>query len=446
MKKIIQYIVIPIAFSMPLSIYAQTDKAYDMNINDVKVIVQPSGNEIIVFQTIIKGGVQNYSADKAGIESLAMTGLTECGTMKDDKNSFKNKLDKISAQMYGNTRMDFASFSLNCIKGDFETAWPLYTDAMLSPRFDAKEFARIKQDAINIIRAGDSDPDNAVNKMARQTAFAGKDYAKEPQGTVETVTKLTPEETKKYWQSIFARSKMVIVIVGNLDKAEIESKVKDFLSKVPAGSPFKLKAESYSPPANSFSPKERENATNYIQGITGAPLPGTPDYNAFVLAMRIFSTRHFIEVRSKNGLSYAPGSWFSQGKTPYANFFVTTTQPDKYIAVARNLIDKVKTEGFTAEELKNEKTGYLTGLYYRQETNEEQAAALATNEVVHNNWKRAIEIKDEINKVTLQDANNAFKKYITNITWVYQGDPKKVDSKLYTQKETPPIPADKKAF
>jgi predicted Zn-dependent peptidase len=446
MKKFIQAAVI-IAFSAPFSIiYGQTTTAYDMNINGVKVIVQPSGNDIVVVQTIIKGGVQNYPSDKAGIESLAMNGLTECGTMKDDKNSFKNKLDKISAQVYGGTRMDFASVSLNCIKGDFETAWPLYTDAMLSPRFDAKEFARIKQDAINIIRANESNPDNAVNKMARQTAFAGKDYAKEPQGTIENVTKLTPEETKKYWQSIFTRSKMVIVVVGDLDKAEIEKKVKEFLSKVPAGSPFKLKEESYSPSANSFNPKERENATNYIQGITGAPLPGTPDYNAFVLAMRIFSTRHFIEVRSKNGLSYAPGSWFSQGRTPYANFFVTTTQPDKYIAVARNLIDEVKKNGFTEEELKNEKTGYLTGLYYRQETNEEQAAALATNEVVHNNWKRAIEIKDEINKVTLQDANNAFKKYITNITWVYQGDPKKVDSKLYVQKETPPIPADKKAF
>jgi zinc protease len=446
MKKIINRVLIVVALSTPLLMFAQKGKAYDMTINDVKVIVQPSGNEIVVVQTIVKGGVQNYTADKAGIEALAMTGLTECGTMKDDKNSFKNKLDKISAQVYGATRMDFATFSLNCIKGDFETAWPLYTDAMLSPRFDAKEFARIRQDAINIIRAGESDPDNAVDKMARQTAFMGKDYAKEPQGTVETVTKLTPEETKKYWQSIFTRSKMVIVVVGDLDKAEIENKVKEFLSKVPAGSPFKLKEESYSPSANTFSPKQRENATNYIQGITGAPLPGTPDYNAFVLAMRMFSTRHFIEVRSKNGLSYAPGSWFSQGKTPYANFFVTTTQPDKYIAVARNLIDRVKTQGFTEEELKNEKTGYLTGLYYRQETNEEQAAALATNEVVHNNWKRAIEIKDEINKVTLQDANNAFKKYITNITWVYQGDPKKVDSKLYVQKETPAIPADKKAF
>ena len=162
MKKFIHHTVTLIAFIIPFSVYAQTDKAYDMNINDVKVIVQPSGNEIVVIQTIIKGGVQNYPADKAGIESLAMTGLTECGTANDDKNSYKNKLDKISAQVYGGTRMDFATFSLNCIKGDFETAWPLYTDAMMSPRFDSKEFARIKQDAINTIRAGESDPDNAV--------------------------------------------------------------------------------------------------------------------------------------------------------------------------------------------------------------------------------------------------------------------------------------------
>lgn len=430
----------------PLVALAQTDKAYDMNINGVKVIVQPSGNEIAVVQTIIKGGVQNYAADKAGIESLAMNALTECGTVKDDKNSFKNKLDKISAQVYGNTGMDFATFSLNCINSDFDVAWPLYTDAMLSPRFDTKEFDRIKQDAINIIRAAESDPDNAVNKMARQVAFAGRNYAKEPQGSVETVTKLTPAETKKYWQSILTRSRMVIVVVSDLDKATIEKKLKEFLSKVPAGAPFKPKQEAYSPAANSFKPQEKENATNYIQGITSAPLPGAPDYDAFVLAMRIFSMRHFIEVRSKNGLSYAPGSWFSEGKTPYSNFFVTTTEPDKYVAVARQLIDKVKSAGFTNEELKNEKTTYLTRLYYRQETNEEQAAALAANEVVHNNWRRSIDITNDINKLTLAQVNNAFKKYIGYITWVYQGDPKKVDPKLYTQKTTPAIPADKKAF
>ena len=110
------------------------------------------------------------------------------------------------------------------------------------------------------------------------------------------------------------------------------------------------------------------------------------------------------------------------------------------------MIDKIKNEGFTEEELKNIKTQYLTSVYSRQETNDAQAGSFIANEVVHNNWKRAITIKDDIKKVNMEQLNNVFKKYITNITWSYQGDPKKVNQVLYTQKQTPKLPEEKKAF
>lgn len=446
MKKIIQFISIIITLAMPEKMMAQMGKAYDMNVNGVKVIVQPAGNDIVVVQTIIKGGVENYPVAKAGIENLAITALTECGTAKDDKNSFKNKLDKVSAEMDGNSGMDYASFTMNCIKNDFTTVWPLYVDAMTAPRFDAKEFSRIKQDAINNIKSNESNPDFAIDKMAKENAFAGKSYAKDPGGSVETVNKLTAPDTKKYWQSIFTRSRMVIVVVADLDSNTLKQNIGQMLAKVPQGSKIKQVKSSYNPPANTFKPQPRDNATNYVQGITSGPQPGTADFNAFLLAMRVFGSRHFLEVRSKNGLSYAPGAWLTQGNTTYSNIYVTTTDPDKYIAVARQLIDKIKKEGFTAEELKNIKTQYLTNVYYRQETNAAQAGSLAFNEVVHGDWRRANTIKDDVKKVTLDDMNNAFRKYISNITWSYQGDPKKVTPALYTQKETPAIPAEKKAF
>src|SRR5688572_31283499 len=123
MQKIFRYILVFISLASPAGLFAQMGEAYDMNINGVKVIVQPSGNEIVVIQTVIKGGVQNYTADKAGIENLAMTALTECGTVTDDKNSFKNKLDKVSAKINGGSGVSMATFTLNCIKGDFETVW-----------------------------------------------------------------------------------------------------------------------------------------------------------------------------------------------------------------------------------------------------------------------------------------------------------------------------------
>ncbi|WP_276500433.1 M16 family metallopeptidase [Terrimonas pollutisoli] len=445
MKKILQYMVI-ITMLIPCLVMAQTGKPYDININGVKVIVQPSGNEIVVIQTIIKGGVQNYAENKAGIENLAVRALTECGTIKDDKNSFKDKLDKVSAQVSGWSGMDYASVSMNCIKNDLDKVWPLYTDALRTPRFDEKEFDRIKQDAITFIRTNESFPDNAIDKMAKETAFKGKNYAKDPLGTIASVQPITAVEAKKYWQSIFTRSRMTVVIVGDLERSEIENKLADFFAKIPAGSPFVFKKENYTPVVNTFNSKSRDNATNYIRGITGGPSAGSPDYNAFILAMRIFSTRHFVEIRSKNGLSYAPWAWFSQGTTPYSTISVSTTEPNKYIATARALIDKVKQEGFKDSELKNEKTGYLTEVYYRQETNEAQASALANAEVLFGDWRRAVTIKDDIKKVSLDQMNNAFKKYINNITWVYQGDIKKVDPKMYTQKQTPNLPEEKKAF
>lgn len=406
--------------------------AYEMTVNGVKVIVQPSGNDIVEIQTIIKGGVQNYPANKSGIESLAMTALTECGTMRHDKNSFKDQLDKVSAQMYGYSGKDYSVMKMNCIKSDFDVVFPLYAEALTQPRFDAREFARIKQDAINSLKEADGQPDDAIDKYAIKVAFAGRDYAKDPDGTVENIAHFTPEETKAYYQSVLTRSRMLIVIVADLDKTTIEQKIGQLLSGIKQGAPFVLKKSYFRVYKNTFSAEQRDLATNYVEGITGGPQPGTPDFNAFNVAMRIFANRHFLDVRTNNGLSYAPQAWFSNGSIAVAKFAVSTTQPDKYIAVFDKLVDKVKTEGFKPEEVADMKVTYLTGFYYKQETNSAQAASLASSEVLFNNWHRSLNLLNDVKKLTTEEVSDAFRRYIGNMVWVYQGDPKKVNPLNFT--------------
>ena len=424
---------------------AQKNDAYEMTVSGVKVIVQPSGNDILEIQTIIKGGVQNYSFDKQGIESLAMNGLTECGTKNDDKNSFKDKLDKLSAQVYASAARDFSTIRMNCIKSDFDSVWTLYADAITIPVFNENEFNRIKQDAINGVREQESQPDYAIDKLAKQTAFSGKDNAKRPEGTVATLTKLTAAETSDYYKSILSKSRMLIVVVGEIEKAVLEQKIAAMLANIPEGKPFTLKKETIAPVKNSFTPEKKDLATNYIQAVSSAPAPGTPDFNAFQLAMRIFSQRHFLEVRTNNGLSYAPQSWFDGGSSPSANIAVSTTDPNKYIGVLKTLIDKTKKEGFTEDELRNMKTGYLTRFFYGQETNNARAASLVANEVLHNNWKRALTLSDDMKKVSLPELNAVFSKYMKNLVWAYQGDPAKADAKLFADAKVtkPALPKSK---
>ncbi|GAB3918601.1 M16 family metallopeptidase [Mucilaginibacter boryungensis] len=411
---------------------AQTTQPYEMTVSGVKVIVQPSGNDIVEIQTVIKGGVQNYPAAKAGIESLAMTGLTECGTAQQDKNSFKNKLEKLGAQISAGTSKDYSVVRMNCIKSDFEGSWKLYVEALTMPKYDEKEFARIKQNALTGLKRMESIPDIAIDNFADRVAFEGRAYAVNPSGTIESVTALTAADVKAYYQGILTKSKMFIVVVADLDRADIEGKVKAMLSGIKQGAPFTLKKSFFRPYKSTFSADSRELATNYIEGVTSGPQPGEADFDAFNIAMRIFYDRHFLDVRTNNGLSYAPQTRFAVGTTSVAKVNVSTTQPDKYIAVFDKLVDKTKSGGFTEDEVKNMKATYLTGVYYRNETNSAQAGALASNEVLFNDWKRTNNLVDHIKKLTPTQISDAFRKYIGNMVWVYQGDTKKVTPTLFT--------------
>src|ERR1700744_374911 len=278
MKKKI-FILFAVAGMLNLQMAKAQNQAYEMTVNGVKVIVQPSGNDIVEIQAVIKGGVANYPADKGGIESLAMNALTECGTLKHDKNSFKDQLDKVDATVYGLCGKDYSVIRMNCVKSDFDAVWPLYAEAITIPAFDAKEFARIKQDAVNSLKEQDSQPDGAIDKYADQVAFAGRDYAKDPYGTVAVVEKLTPEETKTYYQSILSRSRMIIVVCADLDKTVIEQKVAQLLGTIKQGAPFELKKSFFRVYKNGFSAEPRDLATNYVEGVTSGPSPGMPDYN-----------------------------------------------------------------------------------------------------------------------------------------------------------------------
>jgi predicted Zn-dependent peptidase len=154
----------------------------------------------------------------------------------------------------------------------------------------------------------------------------------------------------------------------------------------------------------------------------------------------------FLEVRTNNGLSYAPSAYMSFGATPFSAMYVTTKDPNKFVAVARNLVDSIRKKGFPADDVDNMKKTYATYQYYNNETNASLCGMIANAEIVQGDWRKAFTLKEDLKPVTPKDVHNVFNKYVGNFTWVYQGDTTQVNPKLYTQPQTPPIPKDKKAF
>ncbi len=404
-----------------------------MTVNGVKVIVQPSGNEIVQVLTVLKGGVQNYPADKAGIEDLALTAILECGTKNDSKNSFKNKLDKISAYIGEDTGSGLFHHQPELYQELISTrsGRSMWTPLPV-PLFDSVEFDRMKQDDINSINDQASGPDFAIAQLALKPHLKER-IIQNPNGEMkERLVKWGPPKQKTIILLYLTRSRLLIVVVAELEKEEIEKMVKKLTENIPEGKPVILNRYSYSPSKNTFTSQNKAVATNYIMGITSAPMPGSEDYNAFAIAMRIYYFKNAIEIRTNYGLSYAPAAFMVSGLSPYTRISVSTKNPDKFIEVNNKLLEKTHAQGFGAVDVKNAKTGFVTAFYSKMETNAAQAASLASNEILFNDWRRSLRINDDMKKVTSEEVTKSFNKYVKDFSWAFQGDTSKVNPSLYT--------------
>jgi predicted Zn-dependent peptidase len=103
------------------------------------------------------------------------------------------------------------------------------------------------------------------------------------------------------------------------------------------------------------------------------------------------------------------------------------------VQVMTDVVRDIKKNGFTAKELTNKKAGYLTQYYIAQESNDAQALTLGVAELIKN-WHYALEIKDMVQGLTLQDVNSAFNKYASAITWFYLGDETKMNKDIFLRK------------
>ncbi len=436
MKKIIKrYSLLALGMFLITSSFAQSKKSTveEIIVDGFKVIYKPSINQIVSARLFIKGGTANYTKEKEGIENLAIVWATEGGPSNLSKEEYNRQLERMGSTIAGNSSYDYASIELSCIQKNFNNSWNIFESVLTSPLFDATEFGKQKEVMISNVKQEESNPDGYLAQMVMNDAFANLSYEKRPGGSPESLAKLSLEDTKSHYKKVLSKSQCFIVVVGNVDKNDLIAKVRKMVKNMPAGNfvaptPTTLNiSESY------LNVEEREMATNYIRGVMNAPVYGTPESYAMQIAFAILSDRLFDEIRTKRSLSYAPAAFYTTNIHPFTNIYVTTTDPKQAVQVMIDELRKIKKEGFTETEIKNQKTSYLTHYYMGLETNGAQTLGLGVQEV-KGTWKNYENFISNINKTDAKIINATFKKYITGIRWSYLGNPSQMDSKIFLQK------------
>jgi predicted Zn-dependent peptidase len=410
----------------------QASLVSEFEVNGLKVLLKRrEGSLTVAAGLFIRGGSSNISAQNAGIETLMLSAATEA-TTNFPRAKMRTELSRMGTVIGSSSNNDYSVLSLGTTRMQFERSWQIFTDVVLRPSFTNEDVSLVQKRMIVSLSDDTDSPDVYLQRLQERVAYAGHPYVNSTSGTPESIGKLTPDDLRRYHTKLMETSRLLLVIVGDLNPNEVRDLVAASFGKLPRGT---YKAENV--PALAFDKSTvevtpRELPTNYIQGLFTAPSLTSPDIYAMRVASSLLRDRVFEEVRVKRNLSYAPDAFLRTQAANVGGLYVTAVDANQSIRVMLNEIARLQSEPVSADDIHAVIAQYLTTYYLGQETNAAQAGELAQYELIGGGWRNSVDFLEKLSAVTPGDIQRVSQKYMRNIRFVVLGNPRSVDTNVFT--------------
>jgi zinc protease len=256
------------------------------------------------------------------------------------------------------------------------------------------------------------------------------------QEEIASLKAVTLDDVKKFYKDNYGAGEATASIVGDFDKPSANAKLTKYFGNWK--SPSKYERITY--PYKSVKPvDENINTPDKANAMFFASLPlqindSHPDYAAmvignFMIGGGFLNSRLATRIRQKEGLSYGVGSWFSASSQDDSGEFgsyaiYAPENRDKLQKAYLEEINKVRTEGFTQEELDAARSGWIQSQMVNRAQDRSLIGKLSNNMRLQRDmmWDKALE--DKIMKLTVAEINQIMTKHLdtSKMVFVKAGD------------------------
>jgi len=296
--------------------------------------------------------------------------------------------------------------------------------AMLSaPTYDPRIVEREKQRTITSLLEADTKPEFVLERRFKKSVYGNYPLANSP--TVKSVGAISVNDLVQFHQQFYRGDRMIVSIVGDVDRAQAEEIVKALLKQIPAsGQPIAKLPELERSPVEPLAQREIQipfdsQQAHIAMGMT-AVARNNPDYfpllvGNYILGGGGFVSRLMAEVREKRGLAYSVFSYFIPGKENgifQAGLQTKSDQAALALEVMSSTTAQFIADGPTPSELAAAKANLVNGYPLRIDNNRkllDNVSSIAWNDLPLDTmdvWTKQVEA------VTLEQVNAAFKKYL----------------------------------
>jgi zinc protease len=404
----------------------------EFEVNGLKVLVKRRAGSLSVSAGLfIRGGARNVTAENAGIEALMLDASTEA-SVGFPRETLRKELARMGTGISYSVGYDYSVLALGSTRANFERSFDIFADVALRPAFAPEDVRRVQNRLVISRRDDDDTPDSFIQALQARVAYAGHPYMNDPDGTEQSLGRLTIEDLRRYHAQTMQTSRLLLVLVGDLDAAKVRESVTAKFGKLPPGEYRSAPLPQLAFNAATVDVVQRAIPTNYIQGVFAAPPVSADDYYAMRVASSLLNDRVLYEVRYKRNLSYAPEAFLRNQGANVGGIAVSAVDANQAISVMLYEISKMQREPAPGDDINKVISGFLTQHYIGQETNAAQAGDLAMYELIGGGWRNSLTFLERIRAVTARDVQRVAQKYMHNLRFVVLGDPARIDKNVFT--------------
>lgn len=397
------------------------------DVSGVRVILrQNAANNVVAANLYLLGGARQVSPANAGIEPVLLE-VSERGTRRYPKNMLRRAMSRLGSEIVTTAAADWTMFGIRSSTEVFDSTWAIFADRVMRPTLASAEVNLVKAQYLSGIRQRRDDPDALASYLADSITFEGHPYSVSVSGNEKSIKALDSTALRNYHDREFVTSRMLLVVVGNVDRARIERLVTQSLGQLPRGS-YKWTAPPRVPERETAMVVERRQMpTNYLIGYYSGPLATGADYRALRVATSVLTGRMFAEIRTRQNLTYDVHAPFVDRAATVGGLYVSTASPDTTLKLMRVAINDLQQGLLDPVGLREMEQQFITEYFLDNETNAAQADFLARAQMYEGDYRTADRFVSDLRSVTPEAVQRVARRYMKGFRFAYVGDPSKLN-------------------
>jgi zinc protease len=395
----------------------------------IERVVTPLGIEVwLVRDTTVplialdfgfRGGTVQDPPGKGGTANL-MTSLLDEGAGNIDSKTFHERLERKAIELNFTAGRDTIRGTLRTLKENRDEAFELLRLALTAARFDAADIERMRAQTISRLQRATTNPNEIASRNWWATAFPNHPYGLPPNGTLETVPRITADDMKGYVRNVFARETLKIGVVGDIDPASVGQLIDRTFGGLPAKAELAPVAQATVQGLGQRLVVDLDVPQTVVNFGGPGPLRSDPDFISAYVMMHIFgggsfTSRLYREVREKRGLAYGISDRLIWQYYAAVHLGGTATRNDatkETIEIIENELKVMAVNGPTQDELNKAKT-YLKGSFALGFDTSTKIASQLVSQQLDNLGIDYIERRGAlIDAVTIDDVKRAAKRFL----------------------------------